>query len=34
VSEPQTADLPVVKPAPLFEVRTPDGRVVYVANLN
>ena len=30
----QAADPPAVEATPLFEVRTPGGRVVYVVNLN
>ena len=33
-SELQAVDPPAVEAAPLFEVRTPGGRVVYVVNLN
>ncbi len=33
-SEVQAAESSAVKQPPLFEIRTPGGRVVYVANLN
>jgi hypothetical protein len=33
-SECETADTGPAERAPLMEIRTPDGRVVYVVNLN
>ncbi len=33
-SESEAPDPSAVKQAPLYEIRTPGGRVVYVANLN